>query len=417
MASFFEDKTLSSNEILIDISKIKVQNNSNIDKKRVEMLAKRFETKLIHSVKKGNLPIRSKVTPIYQTSAFTFDNLEELEGYFQGEGNYLYSRTGNPNPDELGQMVAAVEGAPAGIATSSGLSAILAGILSVVKSGDHIVAADDVYGGSFHLLHEELKQFGVETTFVSFGDLDQIEKAIQPNTKMLYTESITNPLLRVENLPAVVELAKRNHLITVVDNTFATPFHCNPYEVGVELVVHSATKYIGGHSDITAGVVVGREDLVEKARAKVTNLGANVSPFEAWLTTRGLKTLAIRMQVQSSNARKLADALRNNPNIARVYYPFEEDATGFGAMVSIELAKTVDVSQFFRSIGWVKIVPTLAGIETTVSHPLKTSHRALPQKAQEALGITNELVRISVGIEHYEDIISIFEQAIEKSLK
>ncbi|MDR4888127.1 PLP-dependent aspartate aminotransferase family protein [Fredinandcohnia sp. QZ13] len=381
------------------------------------MLAKRFETKLIHSVKKGNLPIRSKVTPIYQTSAFTFDNLEELEGYFQGEGNYLYSRTGNPNPDELGQMVAAVEGAPAGIATSSGLSAILAGILSVVKSGDHIVAADDVYGGSFHLLHEELKQFGVETTFVSFGDLDQIEKAIQPNTKMLYTESITNPLLRVENLPAVVELAKRNHLITVVDNTFATPFHCNPYEVGVELVVHSATKYIGGHSDITAGVVVGREDLVEKARAKVTNLGANVSPFEAWLTTRGLKTLAIRMQVQSSNARKLADALRNNPNIARVYYPFEEDATGFGAMVSIELAKTVDVSQFFRSIGWVKIVPTLAGIETTVSHPLKTSHRALPQKAQEALGITNELVRISVGIEHYEDIISIFEQAIEKSLK
>ncbi|MFS0820603.1 trans-sulfuration enzyme family protein [Bacillus sp. 1P02SD] len=381
------------------------------------MLTKRFETKLIHSVKKGNLPIRSKVTPIYQTSAFTFDNLEDLEGYYQGEGNYLYSRIGNPNPDELGQMVAAVEGAPAGIATSSGLSAILAGILSVVKSGDHIVAADDVYGGSFHLLHEELKQFGVETTFVSFGDLELVEKAIQPNTKMLYTESITNPLLRVENLPAVVELAKRNDLITVVDNTFATPFHCNPYELGVELVVHSATKYIGGHSDITAGVVVGREDLVEKARAKVTNLGANVSPFEAWLTTRGLKTLAVRMQVQSSNARKLADALRNNANIARVYYPFEEESTGFGAMVSIELAKTVDVSKFFRSIGWVKLVPTLAGVETTVTHPLKTSHRALPPEAQEALGITNELVRISVGIEHYEDIISVFEQAIEKSLK
>ncbi|MEH7382706.1 PLP-dependent aspartate aminotransferase family protein [Bacillus sp. JJ1533] len=380
-------------------------------------MAKRFETKLIHSVKKGNLPIRSKITPIYQTSAFTFDNLEDLEGYFQGEGNYLYSRTGNPNPDELGQMVAAIEGAPAGIATSSGLSAILAGILSVVKSGDHIVAADDVYGGSFHLLHEELRQFGVETTFVSFADLEQVENAIQSNTKLLYTESITNPLLRVENLPAVTELAKRNGLITVVDNTFATPYHCNPYELGVELVVHSATKYIGGHSDVTAGVVVGREDLVEKARAKVTNLGANVSPFEAWLTTRGLKTLAVRMQVQSSNARKLADAFRSNPNIAKVYYPFEEEATGYGAMVTVELAKTVDVSQFFRSIGWVKLVPTLAGVETTVSHPLKTSHRALPPEAQEALGITNELVRISVGIEHYEDIISVFEQAIEKSLK
>ncbi|MEH7223320.1 PLP-dependent aspartate aminotransferase family protein [Bacillus sp. JJ1566] len=379
-------------------------------------MANRFETKLIHSVAKGKLPIRSKVTPIYQTSAFTFDNLEDLEGYFQGEGNYLYTRTGNPNPDELGQMVAAIEGAPAGIATSSGLSAIFAAILSVVKSGDHIVAADDVYGGSFHLLYEELKQLGIETSFVSFADLEQVENAIQSNTKLLYTESITNPLLRVENLSAVVELAKRKDLITVVDNTFATPLHCNPYELGVELVVHSATKYIGGHSDVTAGVVVGREDLVAKARAKVVNLGANVSPFEAWLTTRGLKTLAVRMQVQSANARKLAEAFRNNPNITRVYYPFEEEATGFGAMVSVELAKTVDVSQFFKSLGWVKLVPTLAGVETTVSHPLKTSHRALPPEAQEALGITNELVRISVGIEHSEDIISAFEQAIENSL-
>ncbi len=383
----------------------------------MQKLGKRFETKLIHSAKKNRLPIRSKVTPIYQTTAFTFDNLEDLEGYYQGEGNYLYSRTGNPNPDELGQMVAAIEGAPAGIATSSGLSAILAGILAVVKSGDHIVAADDVYGGSYHMLHEELRQLGVETTFVSFTNLDLVEQAIQPNTKLLYTESITNPLIRVENLKAVVELAKRKNLTTVVDNTFATPYHCNPYELGVELVVHSATKYIGGHSDVTAGVVVGREDLVERARAKVVNLGTNVSPFEAWLTTRGLKTLAVRMQVQSANARKLADVLRKNPNIARVYYPFEEEATGFGAMLSIELSKTVDVNEFFKSLGWVKLVPTLAGVETTVSHPLKTSHRALPPEAQEALGITNELVRISVGIEHCEDIISEFEQAIEKSLK
>jgi cystathionine beta-lyase/cystathionine gamma-synthase len=383
----------------------------------VQKLGKRFETKLIHSAKKNRLPIRSKVTPIYQTTAFTFDNLEDLEGYYQGEGNYLYSRTGHPNPDELGQMVAAIEGAPAGIATSSGLSAILAGILAVVKSGDHIVAADDVYGGSYHMLHEELRQLGVETTFVSFTNLDLVEQAIQPNTKLLYTESITNPLIRVENLKAVVELAKRKNLTTVVDNTFATPYHCNPYELGVELVVHSATKYIGGHSDVTAGVVVGREDLVERARAKVVNLGTNVSPFEAWLTTRGLKTLAVRMQVQSANARKLADVLRKNPNIARVYYPFEEEATGFGAMLSIELSKTVDVNEFFKSLGWVKLVPTLAGVETTVSHPLKTSHRALPPEAQEALGITNELVRISVGIEHYEDIISEFEQAIEKSLR
>ncbi|MFE8697179.1 trans-sulfuration enzyme family protein [Cytobacillus sp. FJAT-53684] len=382
----------------------------------MRVLEKRFETLLLHSVEKNKKPIKSKITPIYQTSAFTFDHLDELEGFFQGEGNYLYSRTGNPNTDELGQAVAAIEGAPAGVATSSGLSAILAGVLAVVRSGDHIVAADDLYGGSFHLLKEELNQLGIKTTFVSFSNLDEVEQAIQPNTKLLYTESITNPLLRVENLEAVVNLAKKHDLKTLVDNTFATPFHCNPYLQGIDLVIHSATKYIGGHSDVTAGVVVGGEDLVGQARAKIVNLGANVSPFEAWLTSRGLKTLALRMKCQSFNARKLAEKLSSNPNIAKVYYPFNETEEGFGAMVTIEVSKNIDINQFFKSLSWVKIVPTLAGVETTVSHPLTTSHRALPVEASAALGITKEVVRISVGIEHHEDIIQAFEKAIENSV-
>ncbi|MFS0862789.1 trans-sulfuration enzyme family protein [Fredinandcohnia sp. 179-A 10B2 NHS] len=376
-----------------------------------------FETKIVHSAKKTTTPIRSKVTPIYQTSAFTFDSLEDLEGYYQGEGNYLYSRTGNPNPDELGQMVATIEGAPAGIATSSGISAILAAVISVVKSGDHIVAADDVYGGSFHLLKEELKNMGIETTFVSFTDFNLVERAIKSNTKLLYTETITNPLLRVENVEAVVDLAEKHDLYTVVDNTFATPYHCNPYKLGIDLVIHSATKYIGGHSDVTSGVIVGREELVEKARSKVVNLGANVSPFEAWLTVRGLKTLALRMKTQSNNARILAEALRENKDVKKVYYPFQEEQAGYGAMVSIELSNNVDVSRFFKSLSWIKLVPTLAGVETTVSHPLKTSHRALSSEARERLGITNELVRISVGIEHSDDIVAVFEKAIESSLK
>lgn len=379
-------------------------------------MEKKFETMLLHSVKKEKKPIKSKITPIYQTSAFTFDNLDDLEGFYQGEGNYLYSRTGNPNPDELGQAVAAIEGAPAGVATSSGLSAILAGVLAVVKSGDHIIAADDVYGGSFHLLKEELSQLGIETTFVAFSNLSKVEDSIKPNTKLLYTESITNPLLRVENLEAVIDLAKKRNLHTLVDNTFATPFHCNPYLLGVDLVIHSATKYIGGHSDVTSGVVVGREDLVGLARVKVVNLGANVSPFEAWLTCRGLKTLALRMKSQSFNARKLAEAFLGNSNVAKVYYPFNELELGYGAMVSIELAKNVDIHQFFKSLSWIKIVPTLAGVETTVSHPLTTSHRALPPEASKALGITEEVVRISVGIEHVDDIIHTFEEAIHRSV-
>lgn len=379
-------------------------------------MTKKFETMLLHSVKKSDKPIKSKVTPIYQTSAFTFADLDELEGYYQGEGNYLYSRTGNPNPDELGKAVAAIEGAPEGIATSSGISAILAGVLAAVKSGDHIVAADDLYGGSFHLLKAELHDLGIETTFVSFSDHSLVEKAIQSNTKLLYTESITNPFLRVEDLESVVALAKKYDLLTLVDNTFATPYHSNPYLLGVDMVVHSATKYIGGHSDVTSGVLVGREDLLTKARAKVVNLGANVSPFEAWLTCRGLKTLALRMKSQSYNARKLADTLRNNTYISKAYYPFHEHEEGYGAMVTIELGQQVDVNRFFKSLSWVKIAPTLAGVETTVSHPLKTSHRALPKEAQDALGITNNVVRISVGIEHADDIIQVFEEAIQSSL-
>lgn len=375
----------------------------------------KFETKILHQTKKQNRNIKSKITPIYQTSAFTFNDLDELEGYYQGNGNYLYSRVSNPNTDELGEAVARLEEAPAGVASSSGLSAILAGVLAVVRSGDHIVAADDLYGGSFHLISGELADLGVEVTVVPFSDVEKIEEAIQDNTKLLYTESITNPMLRVEDIDAVVRLAKKHGLTTLVDNTFATPYHCKPYTKGIDLVVHSATKYIGGHSDVTAGVLVGNAALIEKAAAKIANLGTNLSPFEAWLTCRGIKTLALRMKEQSSNAKKLAEALRNHPLVKHVYYPFEHGENGYGAIVTIELQETVDINEFFRKLSWVKIAPTLAGVQTIVTHPLTTSHRALPKEAQEELGITMGLVRISVGIEAADDIIDIFTHALEKA--
>jgi cystathionine beta-lyase/cystathionine gamma-synthase len=378
-------------------------------------MSKYFDTEVLHGEKKGKRNISSKVTPIYQTSAFVFKDLDELEGYYHGNGQYLYSRVANPNTDELADAVARLEGAEDGVAASSGLSAILAGVLAVVKSGDHIVAADDLYGGSFHMLKAELNDLGIETSFVPFSNLDAVKASIQPNTKLLFTESITNPLLRVEDLKSVVELARKHNVNTLVDNTFATPYHCKPLAIGVDLVVHSATKYFGGHSDVTAGVLVGKKDLLEKSKTKIVNLGANVSPFEAWLTTRGIKTLALRMEKQSRNAQLLAEAFLKNPLISKTYYPFGMSGNGYGAMVTIELDRKLDVNEFFRSLGWVKIVPTLAGVETTVSHPLTTSHRALPSEACEALGITKELVRISVGIEHIEDIISQFNLAIEKA--
>ncbi|MBM6618645.1 trans-sulfuration enzyme family protein [Bacillus suaedaesalsae] len=377
-----------------------------------------FYTKNVHYSKKSKDQIHSKVTPIYQTSAFTFRSLEELEGYYEGQGNYLYSRVGNPNTDELGQGVAALEGADAGVATSSGLSAVLVSILSVAHAGDHIIANDDLYGGTFQLIAKELQEVGVEASFVSFENKQEIVAAIRPNTKVIYSESVTNPLLRVENLKQVVEIAKEYNLVSIIDNTFATPFLCKPLEVGVDLVVHSATKYIGGHSDVTAGVVVGSSALMDRVTQKVVNLGANLSPFESWLACRGLKTLSIRMERQSHNAEELAKGLDGYRGVKKVYYPTGLSPLGNGAMVSIELDSSLcDVNTFFSSLGWIKIVPTLAGIETTVSYPIATSHRALSQESLDELGITRGLVRISVGIENDQDIVSAFRQAIDQSLQ
>ncbi|GLI85211.1 cystathionine beta-lyase [Rossellomorea marisflavi] len=373
-----------------------------------------FTTKVVHSQLKGTEEIKSKTTPIYQTSAFSFSSLEELEGFYEGKSPYLYTRTGNPNPDELGGLVAALEGAPAGVAASSGLSAILVGILSVVQAGDHIIAAEDLYGGTFHMLKEELAAFGISTSFVDFTDRDAVEEAITDSTKLLYSETVTNPFMRVEDIPAMVEMAKEHGLTTMIDNTFATPFLRKPFTEGIDIVAHSATKYIGGHSDVTAGVVTGRQDLVDKARAKIVNLGANLSPFEAWLTCRGAKTLALRMERQALNAELLAVELRRHEWVKHVYYPNNLSEKGHGAIVTIELEPSADMSTFFKSLGWIKIIPSLAGVETTVSYPLGTSHRSLPEEAQKKLGINTHVVRISLGIEDPEDIKSQMLSAISK---
>ncbi|MFZ3591624.1 trans-sulfuration enzyme family protein [Bacillus sp. DJP31] len=377
-----------------------------------------FYTKNVHFSKKKVEPIHSKVTPIYQSSAFTFRSLEELEGYYEGKGNYLYSRVGNPNTDELGYGVASLEGAETGVATSSGISAILVSILAVAVSGDHIIANEDLYGGTFQLIAKELRDAGIESSFVSFLDKQHIRNAIKGNTKVIYSESVTNPLLRVENISQIVEIAREFNLVSIIDNTFATPLMCRPYLDGIDLVVHSATKYIGGHSDVTAGVVVGGTQLMEKVSQKLVNLGANLSPFESWLACRGLKTMSIRMERQAMNAAHLAEGLVGVFGVKRVFYPANLSINGNGAMVTIELdTNQCDMRNFFGSLQWVKIVPTLAGIETTVSYPIATSHRALSEEALESLGITEGLVRISVGIERDDDIISVFKEAIKESIK
>jgi len=378
-------------------------------------MGKDFSTKAVQYEHINQNNIKSKVTPVYQTSAFTFENLEDLESYYQGERKYLYSRSGNPNTDEFARAVAQLESAPAGVAAASGLGAITAGILSVAKAGSHIVAASDLYGGTVDLLQNELKEFDIEVSLVDFSDHKKVEQAIQENTVLLYSESETNPLLRVEDLESLVHIAKNHNLVTMVDNTFATPYLLQPYTLGVDLIVHSATKYIGGHSDLTAGVVVGAEEFINKVERKITALGANLAPFEAWLAIRGIKTLDVRMERHVSNAQKLADYLKDNLAVDTVYYPKQLSEKGNGAIVTVDFKEEVDIHTFFDALNWIKIIPTLAGVETTISYPKSTSHRALTDEAREDIGITNQLIRISVGLESSNDIIEELDQAIKKA--
>lgn len=368
---------------------------------------KSIETRTVHSKPLIERQIQPLVMPVYQTSAFSFNSLEEMNGYYEGNGSYLYTRNGNPNTDLLAQTVADLENAPSGVAASSGTGAILAGILSVATAGSHVLAAQDVYGGTVVLLKDELSQLGITGHFVDFADFDAIEQKLidYPEITLMISESITNPFLRLENIAGLVRLKEQYGIKLMIDNTFATPCESRPYELGADLVVHSATKYLGGHSDVSAGVLVGHEMLISEAERKIIGMGLNLSPFESWLTVRGIRTLVLRMRAQSENAGRIAGFLKAKG--VKVWYPEK------GAMVTFELAAGVDVERFFSSLGWIMIVPTLAGVETTVSYPYGTSHRALSHEEKERLGITDRVVRLSAGIEGIEDILEQLETAFQ----
>ncbi|MGO0061551.1 trans-sulfuration enzyme family protein [Brevibacillus fluminis] len=380
-------------------------------------MAERFETKTVHFHHPHLEHEKAKATPIYQTSVFSFPGLEEVEDFYAGGRNYLYTRNGNPNQVELAEAVAALEQAERGVAAASGMGAIMAGVLAVVKPGERILASHEIYGGTYALLHNELARLGIELALIDLTKSTSLDDAITPNTRLFYMESITNPLLTVADMPHWIKEAKRFGLITMIDNTFATPYLVQPARLGADLIVHSATKYIGGHSDVTAGVLTGKAEYVERAREIISTYGASLSPFEAWLGARGIKTLALRMERQCENAAAVAHFLESHPSVSRVYYPREEDVQFFhrhkrGAMVSFCLSEEEKVYDFYRRLRWITLSPSLAGVETTVSHPVTTSHRALTEEQRLSTGITQGLVRLSVGIEASEDIIDELNQAL-----
>ena len=374
------------------------------------------------------MDINPKITPIYQTSVFKFADLNELEQYFGEPGSrYMYSRSGNPNSDELAAAVNQLEGGAGGVATGSGMAAIFAAIAAYCQAGDEVLCAADIYGGSAALLNAELSRLGIGVTYVPFEQLYDLAPFVRPTTRLLLCETLSNPLLRVADLSRAAAECHRHGLKLVVDNTFATPLITQPLALGADLVLHSVTKYIAGHSDVTAGAVVAADaDTVARLRQIGVFYGLTLSPMESWLAVRGLKTLRLRVREHCHNALAVAEFLARHPAVRAVHYPglptHPQHALAaaqghglFGGMLSFLLPDDPEtVNRFMRRVRRFPFAPSLAGVDSSLSYPLGTSHRALTPEQQQALGITVGLVRLSVGIELVEELLADLGQALDE---
>ena len=377
-----------------------------------------INTKLIHGGIYGDALTGSVNVPIYQTSTYE----QEVPGVHKG---YEYSRTGNPTRAALEALIAELESGTAGFAFASGLAAITA-VLSLFRTGDNLVLSDNVYGGTFRVLDKVFKNFGIGFRLVDTTDTKAVEDAIDDTVKAVYIETPTNPLLGITDIKAVAEIAKRKKVLSIVDNTFFTPYLQRPIELGVDIVIHSATKYLGGHSDLVAGLVVVNDDSLAERLAFIQNsTGGVLQPFDSFLLIRGIKTLGVRLDRHVENAEKLADFLVQHPDVKKVYYPGLSAHPGYevnrrqakngGAMISFELTEEHDVQDFFRSLNLISLAESLGGVESLVCHPASMTHAAIPKEIRDEVGITEGLIRLSVGIEDVQELQEDLEKAIEAS--
>ena len=359
-------------------------------------------------------------TPIYQTSTFEVTDLEQQ--LRATHTDMFYTRYGNPTHTVAESAITELEGTDSALLFASGMSAITTSILALVKSGDHIVAQRDIYGGATKFLTQWLPKLGVETTLVDTTDYAQHEQAIRPNTKLLHLESPTNPTLRVVDLKKVSELAKRRGVITLIDSTFSTPINCRPAEFAIDLVMHSGTKYFAGHSDLICGIVAGRKDLIDTIHATRTTLGCNMDPHAAWLLLRGMRTLALRVQRQNESALRVAEFLKAHPKARSVNYPFLEghpqralamqQMRGGGGVLSFEIdGSGDDACRFAESLRLFTLAPSLGGVDSLVTIPVITSHAMIRPEERQKMGVTEQLIRLSVGIENVDDLIADLENA------
>jgi cystathionine beta-lyase/cystathionine gamma-synthase len=367
---------------------------------------------------KKNGPLTS---PIYQTSTFEVTDMQEQVRATPTD--HFYTRYGNPTHTVAEDSIAELEGTEAALLFSSGMAAITTSMLSLVKAGDHIVAQRDIYGGVTKFLSQWLPKLGIETTFVDTNDMEQHERAIRPNTKLLHVESPTNPTVRVVDLEKIAALARKHGLITTIDSTFATPINCRPAEWGIDLVLHSGTKYFGGHSDLICGIATGRRDLIEQIHNTRTTLGGCMDPHAAFLLLRGMKTMAVRVERQNESALRIAEFLSQHPKVARVHYAMLKDhpdyaiarkyLAGAGCVVSFEVEGSgADACRVGEGLSLFALAPSLGGVDSLVSIPVLTSHAMIAPELRKKMGVTEQMIRLSVGIEHVEDLIADLEKGL-----
>lgn len=368
-----------------------------------------------------------EVLPVYRTSVFAFDDVPSVDRIYEGEDDgYIYSRIKHPNTEAVSEILAAAEETEAALVFSSGMSAIALSILSVVQQGDHIISSPVLYGGVHDFLSKELARFGVSVTFVDFLR-ENIADFIRPETKLIYTESICNPLMEVPDMAAAAKVAHEHGLLFFVDNTFATPVVVKPAKLGADVVLYSATKYLGGHSDLVGGAAAGNREIIGKIRRTLTLYGAVLGADDSWLLARSLRTLSLRVKTHSRNALQVAEFLAKHPKIEKVFYPGLESSPShkrskaqfaeglYGGMLSFNLrGGEQEASTVIRELSTIKYVPSLAGTATTLSYAAKTSHRFYPPQELAAVGITLGQLRLSVGLEEAEDIIAELDGALAK---
>ena len=375
-----------------------------------------FATRAIHAGQEPD-PLTGAVTvPIYATSTYVQQGIGEHKGY-------EYSRVSNPTRTRLEENLASLEGGVAARVFGSGMAAIHA-IVSLLKSGDHVVCGNDLYGGTPRLFNQVMSDFGLEFSYVDTSDAENVQRAIRKNTRMVYVETPTNPLMRLSDLVAISAICRRKKVLLVVDNTFMSPYFQQPIALGADLVVHSTTKFLNGHSDGLGGVVVcSRQEHADKLAFLQKAVGAILSPFECWLVLRGVKTLAARMEIHDRSGRIVADFLAKHAKVKAVFYPglathpqhvlAKRQMSGFGSMITFETGSLKNANKMLKKLTVCSLGESLGGVETLISHPATMTHAALGEKGRKAIGITDGLVRISVGIEDVDDILGDLDQALK----